>query len=83
MTEKFQIIFGKNIKYELITNHIINELLKIPANILWKKTFSKIWHKILISEHKGGTLKCFAVAFKAVGLSYSWFKRVYGESFNT
>ena len=53
---------------KVVPNHIIDELIKIQTNFIWKSIPAKIKHKILILDHKQGGLKCADVTFKIISL---------------
>ena len=66
----------------VVSNHMINELIKIQTNFIWKNTPAKIKYKILILDHKQSCLKCVDVTFKIISLSCSWLKRLFDDSFH-
>ena len=62
-------------------NHIINELIKIQINLIWKNTPGKIKRKTLKTDHKQGGLKCAHVTFEIISLQCSWLKWIFDDSF--
>ena len=65
----------------VVPNHIINELIKIQINFIWKNTPAKIKRKTPKIDHKQGGLKCAHVIFEIISLQCSWLKRIFGDSF--
>ena len=61
----------------VVPNHIIDELITIQTNFIWKTTPTKAKHRTLILDHKQGGLKCADAIFKIISLQCSWLKRLF------
>ena len=66
----------------VISNHIIDELIKVQINFIWKNTTAKIKHKTLALDHKKDGLKCIDVTLKIITVKCSCLKRLFHDSFN-
>ena len=52
----------------IVPNHIIDKLIKVETNFIWKNTPAKIKHETLILDHKQCGLKCVDITFKIINL---------------
>ena len=66
----------------VIPNHIIDELIKVQTNLIWKNTVAKIKHKTLILNHEQSGLKWADLTFKIIHLQCSWLKRLFNDIFH-
>ena len=66
----------------VVSNHIIDQLVKVQSNFIWKNTLTKIKHKTLILSHKQFGLKFTNVSFKIISLQCSLLKRLFDNHFH-
>ena len=68
--------------FNVISNHITDEVAKIQNSFIWHDSSPKIKHEALRMEFKAGGLKNVDIRFKLVGLQCSWFKKLYDDCFH-
>ena len=54
--------------FTVVSNQIIDKLIKIQTNFIWKNTPAKIKHETLILDQKQGSLTCDDVTFKIISI---------------
>ena len=65
-----------------VPNKIVEELIKIQRNFLWNFTAPKIKHSKTRRNYQDGGLRNVDVLFKIISLQYSWFRRIFDNSFH-